>query len=272
MKKSNSGEKPFRRLTNRHSIYAKKRAAAFLFAAYGIMWYHVTIIFMEEKMAHRVICINRRHGSGAAIAARMAAEKLGISFYDEQLLDMAIKYGDLDQSKYKDIFEKVDERAPSKMFYRLYSEGNEHVEKESPASDIIYDLERQILTEKAKEEDFIVMGRCAATYLKELPDVEVVSVFATAPLDYRIEFITKNGDFDEAQAEEQIEKVDKQRRKYYEYFTKAEWDSIDNYDMIVNMGNVGVHRAAKAICGMFYNWENIPDELDDVNEIVERLY
>ena len=114
---------------------------------------------------------------------------------------------------------------------------------------------------------------CSADlYLKELDYVEIVNVFATAPLDYRIEFMMKNGEFDESEAAEQIERVDRQREKYYEYFAKKEWDNIENYDMIVNMGNVGVHRAAKAICGMFYNWETIPDELDEVNEIVERLY
>ena len=223
-------------------------------------------------MSHKVICINRRHGSGAAIAGRIAAEKLGINFYDEQLLMMAIRYGDLDKSKFEKVFESFDEKAPNKMFYKLYTEGNEHAEKESPASDIIYDLEKQILTSLAHKEDFIVMGRCAGTYLKDEEDVEAISIFATAPLDYRIRFITENSELDEKQAEEQIEKVDKQREKYYEYITKNKWEDPANYDVTLNIGNIGVYRAANALCGLYYNWDHSPEELEKIVDEIKKMY
>ncbi len=223
-------------------------------------------------MAHKVICINRRHGSGGTIAGRLAAEKLGIRFLDEELLPMAIRYGDLDKSKFAKVFENFDEKAPNKMFYKLYTEGNEHVERESTASDIIYDLEKQIIIEMAKKEDLIVMGRCAGTYMKEQDDVEAVSVFATAPLDYRIRFITENSKLNEKQAADQIEKVDEQREKYFKYITKQEWLNPSTYDACLNIGNMGVFRAANVLCGMYYNWDKSPDELEQILESVKAMY
>lgn len=204
-------------------------------------------------MAHKVICINRRHGSGGAVVGKMVADELGIKFYDEQLLSMAIKYGDLDKSKFEKIFEESDEKAPNKMFYKLYTEGNEHVERESPAADIIYDLEKQILTELAKKEDFVVMGRCAGAYLKEVEDVDAISIFATATQEQRLKFILERSSFSEREAEEQMEKVDHRRAKYFEYFAKKDWDLPSTYDVTLNIGNMGLEKAAKVICGIYNN-------------------
>ncbi len=205
-------------------------------------------------MTHKVICINRQHGSGAAIAGKLAAERLGISFYNNQLLEMAIQYGDLDKSKYADIFKDYDEKAPNKMFYQLYTEGNEHVEKESPAADIIYDLEKQIIKDIAHKEDAIIMGRCAGVYLKEEPDVEAVSLFVTATPEYRKEFILKYSSLSGRDVEDEIEKVDRQRRKYFEYYAHNEWDLPDTYDMTINIGNMGIDKTINVLCGLYERW------------------
>lgn len=203
-------------------------------------------------MKNRVICINRKYGSAGSEIGKAAAEKLGIAFYDNDLLKKAIEYGDLEDSKALKKFLESEEKAPNKFTYRLYDTGNEHVEKQSPAADIIFDLEKQLIIKAAEEGDCIIIGRCAGDILKKA-GFEAVSVFVTAPHDYRVRNIDENSDKDISAktAEKEIEKVDRHRSEFFRNYTGMEWDNPETYDVVVNSGTLGTEGAVDVLCGIY---------------------
>ena len=196
----------------------------------------------------KAICINRRYGTGGVVVAEKLAEKLGYTYLGDNLLEKAIEYGGLEASKHIKEYLKTDEKAPNKMLYRLLDEGNEHVEKQSPAADIIYDLERQIITEEAKKGGVVVLGHCGAEILKK-EGIDCISVFVTASAEYRAAFIDDNSekDISRKEAEKQVEHVDDQRKAYFHNYTKKVWDDPSTYDVVINVENLGLERTIELL-------------------------
>lgn len=203
-------------------------------------------------MKNRIICINRKYGSAGSEIGRLAAEKLGIRFYDRDLLKKAIEYGDLDKSKALEKFIESEETAPNRFTYRLYDTGNEHTQKQSPAADIIFDLEKQLIEKAAEESDCIIIGRCAGDIL-EKAGYDTVNVFITASADYRAEYIDMNSDTDISRktAEKQIETVDRHRAEFFRNYTGKAWDSAESYDIVINSESLGVDGAVEILCGIY---------------------
>lgn len=203
-------------------------------------------------MAHKVICINRRCGSGGHIIGEMVAKELGIAYYDHNLLDMALEYGDLKDSKGLKHFLRSDEKAPNKAFYKLQYEGNDKVKKESPASDIVFHLQKDLITRFAQEEDCVIIGRCANNIL-EKEDVSVLSVFVTASKDYRVEHIMENDHLGKIAASRHVALTDKRRGDYYHCYTRADWLDPMNYELILNSETFGFEHCVKALCDCYNN-------------------
>lgn len=199
-------------------------------------------------MKHRVICINRYSGSNGHGIGREVAERLGISFYDKELVDQAIEHGGLGDSKYLERFVNADESRPNDLFYRLFSEGNENVKAVGTSEDIIHQLETDLILKKAAEEDFVVMGRCAGTVLEENLDVELLRVFVTASEDYCIEKTMENYGMDYRAAKSKVRTINKSRKSYVQHFAKEEWLSSANYDLVLNVERLGEEKAVDILC------------------------
>ena len=93
----------------------------------------------------KIIAINRESGSGGAYIGARVDEELGIKCYHKGLLDMAMELGDLENSKYADVFRAVDEKRPNLATFRMYEEGNLNVTKYMSASDTIFDLQKRLI-------------------------------------------------------------------------------------------------------------------------------
>jgi cytidylate kinase len=199
-------------------------------------------------MAHKIICINRRCGSGGHIIGEMVANQLGIKYYDKNLLTLALEYGGLDGSKN---YEKVDEKATSTAFYRLQYEGNEKVEKGRPANETLFQLQRDLMREIAQKEDCVIIGRCG-DYILEREDVDLFSVFVTASLEHRIRHIMEQDHLSQRQAAIQTRKIDKRRENYYYHFTKREWKDAKHYDILLNSQRMGYDKCTRLICDYYH--------------------
>lgn len=203
------------------------------------------------KMAHKIITINRLSGSGGGHIGEMVAQKLGISCYDEQLRDMALDFGDLDESKHAEIFKKLhDEKKPNLAFYRTYDEGNENVMPQMSALDTVFDLEKKIMLNVSKEEDAVIIGRCS-NWIFKAEDVKLLSIFIMGSLQSRIDRVVANSDMDPTEAKRHIRKIDRQRDDYYYYITKGDRDDVQNYGMILNSGVYGEETCADIIAAAF---------------------
>ncbi len=200
-------------------------------------------------MPHKVICINRRCGSGGHIIGEMAANELGIKYYDRNLLDMALEYGGLDKANG---FHKADEKATSSAFYRLQYKGNEKVVKGKPVNDTLFQLQRDLMREITQKEDCILVGRCA-DFILDRKKVNFLSVFVTAPFDFRVRQIMEQNNLSKHEAVIHTKKTDKRRSDYYHYFTKRDWTNTKNYEIILNSQALGFQNCTKLLCDCYRN-------------------
>ena len=178
-------------------------------------------------MAHRIITINRMYGSGGRLLGKAIAEKLGIGFYDKELIRLA---SEKNQIPYKEL-EKVDEKKASQ--WRLPVKEQMQMEPQyhfHPMNDVLFETQSQVIQELAQKEDCIIVGRCANYVLGD----KCFSLFVYAPFEYRVQSIMERLGREEKSARALVKKMDKTRRSYYEFFTDEKWKDLSNYQMCID--------------------------------------
>lgn len=179
------------------------------------------------SMAHRIITINRMYGSGGRLLGKALAEKLGIGFYDKELIRLA---SEKNQIPYKEL-EKVDEKKASQ--WRLPVKEQMQMEPQyhfHPMNDVLFETQSQVIQELAQKEDCIIVGRCANYVLGD----KCFSLFVYAPFEYRVQSIMERLGREEKSARALVKKMDKTRRSYYEFFTDEKWKDLSNYQMCID--------------------------------------
>ncbi len=200
---------------------------------------------MQNKIA---VCIAREFGSGGREVGKRVAEKLGIAFYDSELLQMAAEKSGISQ----DMFEKADERPTNSLLYSLsmVATGSQlptsFNEFAYTSNDRLQLYVTQVIREVAEEGSCVIVGRCADYILRE--QVRVFSVFMHADLETRKKRIVKLHQLDEDAARSLIRKTDRIRANYYSFYTDQDWNNANNYDLSLDVGRIGVDLAADFIC------------------------
>lgn len=197
-------------------------------------------------MGNRIICIGREFGSGGHQIALLLGQKLGLKVYEKNLLHMACKYGELQVSK----MEAADEKATNPYLFETIHEGNYHVMRGMPTSEVLFALQQHEIKRIAQKEDCIIVGRCADHVLKDT-DAQVLSVFVSAPTEQRIRRKMEQESLSHLRAKSVVRKMDLQRKKYYEHYTGKTWGKPENYDLCVNTGEMSLEQAAQLIAIKF---------------------
>lgn len=184
-------------------------------------------------MDRYVITIGRQFGSGGRAVGEKLAEKLGVSFYDKELISLAAK----DSGINPEIFDSVDEKAANSLLYSLsmglYNFGSGFsVMGDLPVNDQLYLLQHKIIKDIAEKESCVIVGRCADYVLRDRTDC--VNVFIYADMEYRKREAVKRHGIDEARAEHIISKTDKSRANYYSFYSGQKWGMAENYDLCIN--------------------------------------
>lgn len=193
-------------------------------------------------MGNKIICIGREFGSGGHEIAVRAGTELGIKVYEKNLVHLACKYGDLQASK----MESADEKATNPYLFETVHEGNYHVTRGLPTSEVLFALQSHEIKRIAAKESCIFVGRCA-DYVLQDTDAEVVSVFVCCPAEQRIQRKMAQEKLSHMKAKQLVRKMDLQRKKYYEHYTGTVWGITQSYDLVVNTGEVGIEQAVEII-------------------------
>lgn len=200
-----------------------------------------------KDMSSKIITITRQYGSGGHDIAKALAEKLGIPFYDKELISLIAK----ESGVAPEVFEHADEKAANSLLYSLslglynYGNGFSSSMGDLPINDKLYILQHRIIKEKAESEHFVVVGRCADYILKDHPDV--VKVYIYADLESRIKRAVDRQDIEPARAKQAVVKADKNRANYYSFYSGQKWGQVDNYDLCINSTNLSTDQAVKLI-------------------------
>ena len=126
-------------------------------------------------MVHKIICIGRQFGSGGHEIAVRTGAKLGIRVYERDILHLACKYGELAVKT----LEKADETATNPFLFQGVYEGNQHIVRGLPTSEVLFALQSHEIRRLASEEDCIFVGRCAGHVSR---DAEVRLLKVSVPL------------------------------------------------------------------------------------------
>ena len=196
-------------------------------------------------MNNYVITIGRQIGSNGKEIAERVAERLGIKVYDKTLLEAAARESGLDSS----VFENADEREAQSFMGNLFSIHGSLSTLMSGDScmgpDQLFEIQSETILGIGEEESCIIVGRCAEYVLREHP--RMASIFISADHEDRIKNIMRREMVERERAEEIIEKGDKRRRSYHDYYATTKWGEARCYDLCINASRMGIERTVELI-------------------------
>lgn len=195
-----------------------------------------------------IVTIGRQFGSGGRDVGQIVAKELGIPFYDKELVEIAAKRSNLDAGA----LEGFDEKATSSLLYSL-SAGNYSMRGinaplyyEMPVNDKLFIAQSDVIKEIAAKGSAVIVGRCADYVLSDTP-YETARIFVYASPEYRASRVMEALGLTAKHARDRINKVDKQRKTYYNYYAGTEWGAMKNYDLCIDTESIGIENAAEIV-------------------------
>ena len=195
-----------------------------------------------------VITIARQYGSGGRTIGEMLADKLGIHFYDKELMKLASEDSGFNERLFYTADEKVKQSVFSKMFKTEKAYTGEVISPESGefvSDDNLFNYQAKVVKELAERENCVIVGRCADYVLKDYD--HVLSVFIHGPKDFCMQEAAKKINLTGKELERFITKTDKERADYYKYYTGREWTDARNYDLSLDSSKLGFERCVEEI-------------------------
>ncbi len=188
-----------------------------------------------------VITISRQYGSGGRFIAQKLAERLGIPYYDNELITRAAK-----ESGYSEaIFEKAEQLSTHSFLYSLSMFGSVDGIYGLPLSDKVYIAQSEIIKKYAEEGPCVIVGRCSDYVLKEYDNV--INFFIYSDEENKVARAVKYYGLEKDKASSELKKKDKKRASYYNYYTSQSWGDVANYDMAINADAIGIDAAVELL-------------------------
>ena len=199
-----------------------------------------------------IITIGRQLGSGGRTIGKKLAERLGIAYYDRGLINLASKESGI----CGEFFEKADEKTSGgllKAFAMGFSmnsaifQNNDYLSNES-----LFQIQSDVIRKVATEGSCVLVGRCADYILRD--ESNCLNVFVTARMEDRIKRVLEyNNELKKNEVEEFINKADKSRSAYYNYYTDKVWGAAASYDLCVNSSYYGIEATVDYILTFLEN-------------------
>ena len=184
-----------------------------------------------------VITIGRQFGSGGRQVGELLAKRLNIPYYDKQLLAEASK----DSGICEEMFEDHDEKPTRSLLFSLVTGMQVRGDAgtmDMPLNHKIFLAQFDAIRRIASEGPCVIVGRCADYVLKDKKNA--ISVFIKADMASRMERAVQLYGVNPDKAEEAVRRADKQRASYYNYYATATWGDVNNYDLCVDTGKLGI--------------------------------
>lgn len=195
---------------------------------------------------NKIITISRQYGSGGREIGAKLAEKLGIPFFDNELITRAAKESGFAEAA----FENAEKKATNSLLYSIAMGMNSYGNQELGFSglsldDRIYLAQSDVIRKVAAEGPCIIVGRCADYILRDMKNV--VNIFIMADMEFRKERAIRIDGLAENKAEETITKIDKRRANYYNYHSSEKWGRAENYHLAIKSSYGGIDHAVEVI-------------------------
>ena len=199
------------------------------------------------KNGHVIICIGRQLGSGGHDIARMLALDFQANYYDKELLNLAAKESGFSER----FFEQNDEqRGIFRSLFSLHAShvGDNNLYQNTFSQESLFKFQSDAILKAADLGSCVFVGRCADYVLRNKSNV--VSVFITASMEFRINQIMAKRNLDSLQARKFIEQRESKRAAYYNYYTGKKWGQAESYDLCVDASILGLQATEKFIADL----------------------
>ena len=195
-------------------------------------------------MKNYVITIERGYGSGGKSIGTEIAKKLGIKYYDEEILRMASDESGIDMA----LFRKNDEKIKSQFFGRkgVFAGGIIPPDSKKFASEEnLFNYQARVLRNLVGKESFVAIGRASNHVLSGMDNV--FSFCVQAPFDVCTNVVMERFSYSKVKSERIIRKIDKERSDFYYYYTGKKWNDPVYYDLSLNTGKMSWEKCADII-------------------------
>ena len=190
-------------------------------------------------MAKRIITISREFGSGGRFIGEEVAKKLGIAYYDKNIIGQIAEKSGLSP----EYIQENAELSPKKGLFAYAFSGRDITGKS--VEDMVYEVQRNIILELAEKEPCVIIGRNADYILKDRDDV--LNVFIHGDMPEKIKRITGLYNVKEKEAVKMMADTDKRRRTNYNFYTDQNWGKASNYTLCLNSSELGYDRCEAII-------------------------
>ena len=190
-------------------------------------------------MAKRIITISREFGSGGRFIGEEVARKLGIAYYDKNIISQIAEKSGLSP----EYIQENAELSPKKGLFAYALAGRDITGKS--VEDMVYEAQRKVILDLAKKEPCVIIGRNADYILKDRDDV--LNVFIHGNMPEKIQRITDLYNVEKQKAVKMMEDTDKRRKTNYNFYTDQNWGKASNYTLCLNSSQIGYDRCEKII-------------------------
>ena len=201
---------------------------------------------MKENL---IITISRQYGSGGREIGRRLAERLGIPYYDKELIILAAERSGYARS----LFEEADQKASNSMIFSLMRAGSMVNSYDLPLNDKIYLIQSGVIQQVARQGSCVIVGRCADYVLQDR--FSCVNVFIHAALQKRMDRAVKVYGLSPDDVQSVLLKTDKRRETYYNYYTGRKFGDARNYTLSLDSLGVGIENAVRVMADYVESWD-----------------
>ena len=195
-----------------------------------------------------IITIGREYGSGGRQIGKALAERLGISYYDKEIITLAAEKSGLAE----EFIAGNEQRVRSGLMHTFSASASYHngffANQYLPLSENIFIAQAQAIRDIAAKESAVIVGRCADYILADRENT--INVFIHAPLEARIKRIMELHNLDEAAAMKEITTSDKERGNHYFRYTDLKWGKAQNYVVCINSALMGIDKTVEMLADL----------------------
>ena len=194
-------------------------------------------------MKKRIITISRQFGSGGHSIAKAAAERMGIAFYDNQLITEVARQSGLSEEF---IRENEEYASHSNSFLYQLAMSTAGTYGYPSVYQKLYEAQTKVIQDIADKEPCIIVGRCADYILRDREDC--LHVFIHAGNEHRAKRILEKYGTTDKTISQRIKDKDNRRRNYYRFHTDREWGVAANYSLALDSGVLGEALCVDIMC------------------------
>ena len=193
----------------------------------------------DSEMVKRIITISREFGSGGRFIGEEVAKKLGIAYYDKNIINEIAEKSGLSP----EYIQENAELSPKRGLFAYAFAGRDITGKS--VEDMVYEAQRKVILDLAEKESCVIIGRNADYILKDRDDV--LNVFIHGNMPEKTQRIIRLYNVDEKKAVKMMADTDKRRMTNYNFYTEHKWGKASNYTLCLNSSQLGYDRCEKII-------------------------